>query len=59
MIELGDNAKLICARNYNTNCGGCELRSACVSSVKNNDKWVKGVNELADIVMKGASKDAE
>lgn len=51
-LSLSDKAKSICAVNYKNNCGNCPLRPACtktfVLSEDNHNKWIDGVNKLAE-----------
>lgn len=51
-VELSEKAKSICGENYDTNCGGCLLRYACVHTSTGYGheglyKWVEGVNQAA------------
>ena len=52
-VELSDKAKLICSENYQSNCGKCFLRPACVNnktvrSKEDLSRNITEVNELAE-----------
>ncbi|MBU2704194.1 hypothetical protein Ga0466249_005348 [Sporomusaceae bacterium BoRhaA] len=52
-VELSDKTKSICQENYKSNCGGCELRPACVShinfGIEGLNKWAAKINNLAEV----------
>lgn len=52
--DLSFEAKQICKENYQSNCGNCPLRSACVTSPRLNKKshndWIRNLNEEAYLV---------
>ena len=52
-IELSPEVSQICKENYNTNCGNCPLRPACVSKItargqEDLNREVTTINELAE-----------
>lgn len=47
--ELSEKAKVICRQNYKNNCGGCPIRTACVSSINGKlDEWTNRINQLSE-----------
>lgn len=54
MEQLTDKAKSICAANYKSNCGRCEIRKECIErggpGYESYNRWVSVVNAAADKV---------
>lgn len=53
-VELTERALQICQDNYKSNCGGCPIRTACVTHIGPGkdalNSWTERVNEYAESI---------